>query len=123
MKPHKHAEVIKAWADGAEVQYLDGINSWIDAANPQWDDYTQYRIKPEPKPNLVVNAMMKFKENGIPAPQALQYEVEVVYEVRKTFVVDARDSDRAKWEVKFKIFSEGHPMVTGSLQFLKVEAV
>ena len=23
MKPHKHAELIKAWADGAEIQWKD----------------------------------------------------------------------------------------------------
>ncbi len=23
-KPHKHAELIKAWADGAEIEWFDG---------------------------------------------------------------------------------------------------
>lgn len=47
--PHKHAELIKAWADGAEIEFY-GINScaW-KPTNPKqifWDPNTQYRIKP-----------------------------------------------------------------------------
>lgn len=45
--PHKHAELIKAWADGAIIQYLDG-DFWEDVVHntPYWDKNTQYRIKP-----------------------------------------------------------------------------
>lgn len=51
MKPHKHAELIKAWADGAEIEVLDkGI--WYWASSPQWYPEWQYRIKPEPKPDV-----------------------------------------------------------------------
>ena len=55
MKPHKHAELIKAWADGAQIEYL-GIGSasvWESVTNPRWDGYGEYRIKPEPKPDVV----------------------------------------------------------------------
>lgn len=48
--PHKHAELIKAWADGAEIQWFNSIEkSWWDIKNPMWSSKTQYRIKPEPK--------------------------------------------------------------------------
>ena len=55
MKPHKHAELIKAWADGAEIQVRAGNNcSWSDAGEtPRRVDSLQYRIKPEPKPDVV----------------------------------------------------------------------
>lgn len=48
--PHKHAELIKAWADGAEIQVLDQNENWVDVAfnNPTWFFDDQYRIKPEP---------------------------------------------------------------------------
>jgi hypothetical protein len=51
MKPHKHAEIIKAWADGAEIQsktYDTGC--WIDIPDndPLWNPDTEYRIKPTP---------------------------------------------------------------------------
>jgi hypothetical protein len=53
-KPHKHAEFIKAWADGAEIQTYDGIRDvWVDIiGNPAWTS-ASYRIKPEPKPDVV----------------------------------------------------------------------
>jgi len=53
MKPHKHAELIKAWADGAEIQYWNGsIEQWKDGDREEmsWYEDYQYRIKPEPEP-------------------------------------------------------------------------
>jgi hypothetical protein len=52
MKPHKHAELIKAWADGHTVQYKDGYG-WWDWDYPDWDGDDEYRIKPESKPDVV----------------------------------------------------------------------
>ena len=49
MKPHKHAELIKAWADGAEIECLEDCNSWIPVTKPIWREDWVYRIKPEPK--------------------------------------------------------------------------
>ena len=57
MKPHKHAELIKAWADGAEIEYRRleswGMRDWelISDKLIFWyeDDVHEYRIKPEPK--------------------------------------------------------------------------
>ena len=53
--PHKHAEIIKAWADGAQVQCRNNVDpEWKDIGhNPCWFEEIQYRIKPEPKPDLV----------------------------------------------------------------------
>jgi hypothetical protein len=51
--PHKHAELIKAWADGAIIQYKIG-NEWVDLIGPVvigWYETGQYRITPEPKPD------------------------------------------------------------------------
>jgi hypothetical protein len=50
MKPHKHAELIKAWADGAEIEY-ESHGIWVDEAYPDWYPEMQYRIKPEQKPD------------------------------------------------------------------------
>lgn len=50
-KPHKHAAVIKAWADGAVIQYkslLTGI--WTECyGNPLFLPDTEYQVKPEKK--------------------------------------------------------------------------
>lgn len=55
-KPHKHAELIKAWADGAEIQcFSEEIDDWLDISEaPRWWPTRQYRIKPEPKPDVVL---------------------------------------------------------------------
>ena len=48
-KPHKHAECIKAWADGAEIEYRNELcHEWRTADNPTWNLYIHYRIKPQP---------------------------------------------------------------------------
>lgn len=50
-KPHVHAAVIKAWADGATIQYQDQCTpDWTDCkVQPCWNIHCKYRIKPEPK--------------------------------------------------------------------------
>lgn len=56
--PHKHAEMIKAWADGAKIQFRFNEHiPWQDArCLGWWDKDCEYRIKPEPKPNEVLYA-------------------------------------------------------------------
>lgn len=47
-KPHKHCELIKAWADGAEIQFFNHFTrSWEGLNEPTWSDETEYRIKPK----------------------------------------------------------------------------
>ncbi|MDB6084674.1 MAG: hypothetical protein JWN43_2555, partial [Gammaproteobacteria bacterium] len=48
--PHVHAEVIKAWADGAAIQYRNISGStWFDIGGdgPAWNLNWEYRVKPE----------------------------------------------------------------------------
>ena len=52
---HKHADVIIAWANGAQIQlYHHSRGEWIDTLDPSWLECTKYRIKPEPKPDVVM---------------------------------------------------------------------
>lgn len=48
---HKHCDVIKAWADGAEIQFkCPSDPHWINVLdNPEWLDMLEYRVKPEKK--------------------------------------------------------------------------
>lgn len=49
-KPHPHAALIKAWADGAEIQALSpNLVVWETIRTPLWRADRVYRIKPEPK--------------------------------------------------------------------------
>ena len=61
---HKHAELIKAWADGAQIQYKWN-NAWFDVAhnNPHWLEHDEYRIKPEEK-KPVVRWKWVYKSHG-----------------------------------------------------------
>ncbi|MFN7611531.1 MAG: hypothetical protein ACK5QX_11450 [bacterium] len=53
-KPHVHATFIKAWADGAQIQFLNLDGEWVDVAKPNWAPQRVYRIKPEPKADIMV---------------------------------------------------------------------
>ena len=46
-KPHVHAEVIKAWADGAEIEYFScSYQCWMPIAkNSNWYPDVKYRVK------------------------------------------------------------------------------
>lgn len=61
MKPHKHAEAIKAWADGAEIEArISSTGQWVLVCTPMWIEEYEYRIKPEPKPDVVKYFMHEF---------------------------------------------------------------
>lgn len=50
MTPHKHRDVIIAWANGARIEYRNfDSNVWQEISNPNWMAYIEYRIKQEPK--------------------------------------------------------------------------
>ena len=52
--PHKHADLIKAWADGAEIEYWAPVmREWLTNSTPKWYEDTLYRIKPKPKADVV----------------------------------------------------------------------
>ena len=49
-QPHKHAAIIKAWADGESIEYNGIGGKWLPVteAGPCWMESVEYRIKPEP---------------------------------------------------------------------------
>ena len=51
MQKHKWHKEIKAWADGAKIEYFDELKiRWLDVIGmPRWDSSSEYRIKPQPK--------------------------------------------------------------------------
>lgn len=60
---HKHAEFIHAWADGKMIQMSIDGRKWIDITSPAWawdtHEQVEYRIKPEPKPDIVRNVVVE----------------------------------------------------------------
>lgn len=61
MKPHKHAEVLRAIADGKEVQFKNQISgAWVETnhvnLNPITHPELEWRVKPEPKPDVTLSS-------------------------------------------------------------------
>jgi hypothetical protein len=55
IKPNKHKILINAWADGAEIQRYQPVDDrWVICENPTWRPDMVYRVKPVPKPDLVM---------------------------------------------------------------------
>ena len=51
--PHIHHDLIILWAKGAviEEQSIDG--DWFIQVRPTWSIYDSFRVKPEPKPDVL----------------------------------------------------------------------
>jgi len=65
---HKHADLIHAWADGAQIQFRTSNGNWADLDHcPSWSTNWEYRIKPEPKPDIIkfINVRLQYKDTGI----------------------------------------------------------
>ena len=61
-KPHKYAEVIKAWADGAEVEFrAHFVESWQDASYPTWHSHYEYRVKVKVKEEVLITRVTLHK--------------------------------------------------------------
>ena len=43
---HVHADLIHAWAEGAEIQWQEEDGTWHDLENPTWGASCVYRINP-----------------------------------------------------------------------------
>ena len=57
--PHKHAEAIKAWADGHEIErFLETGNYWYTTDFPAWDLAAQYRIKQSKPKDKAMEALI-----------------------------------------------------------------
>jgi hypothetical protein len=53
MKPHKHAELIKAWADGHTIEMFTADGCWMEVTHPSWMRDMEYRIRKEPKKDWI----------------------------------------------------------------------
>lgn len=47
MQAKKHSEMIKAWADGYEIEAFNPEHQkWVATPEPGWFDHIEYRVKP-----------------------------------------------------------------------------
>lgn len=104
MAAHKHAEVIKAWADGAQVQMRIGDKDhWKDSTEPTFMDEFEYRIKPaepEREPLLAMSNweieqfFQCYPGNGRSAAVATVHEA-VQRSLNKGWLISKYEFDRA----------------------------
>lgn len=77
--PHPHAEVIKAWADGAEVEWrMNKEEDWKTIPSPMFNKYYQYRVKPQES-----EALRAAKEQLHQAEKAVQAASEAVQRLQE----------------------------------------
>jgi hypothetical protein len=54
MAKHKHYDCIVAWAEGKPIQSKDAhSNYWNDVQTPSFHPNQEYRVKPEPNPDVL----------------------------------------------------------------------
>ena len=59
---HVHHDLIVAWAKGAKIQWCCCIqDGWEDTDTPEWHVFHNYRIKPEPKPDVIMYGCIKME--------------------------------------------------------------
>jgi hypothetical protein len=86
MKQHKWHKEIKAWADGAEIErWYWQFEEWRAELNPNWDERYEYRIKPEPKPDVIKYLNMIVNNYGT-----------------RVYITDTID-DNPQWEIRIKL--------------------
>lgn len=66
--PHKHAELIKAWAEDTSLtfQCRPPLGEWVGCHDlpPLWSSKMEYRIKPEPKPDYIIKRLVECSGAG-----------------------------------------------------------
>jgi len=67
-KPHKHRDLIIAWANGEKIQYY-AHHEWANINYPSWDEDTEYRIKTE-----VIRYRVGLFKDGIEAAENTRQE-------------------------------------------------
>jgi hypothetical protein len=64
---HKHYDVIVAWAEGKEIQVKDNFgwwSNWNHQCPPSFSVHGEYRIKSEPKPDVVKYLVCNYPKDG-----------------------------------------------------------
>jgi hypothetical protein len=77
---HKHSEVLHAFADGIECEYWSSCDTWIpfnDISVFNWVD--DVRIKPEPKPDVVLATNIGISEGYVDCSSLLKKNIKLTF--------------------------------------------
>ena len=65
-QPHKHKDVIIAWANGEQNEYYSGCNeARREIDSPSWHELDKYRVKPKEVTRQFQVALFKFDRSFI----------------------------------------------------------
>ena len=95
---HKHADLIHAWADGAKIECKQIDGSWFDGdgeTSPSWNEDYEYRIKPEPKPDVVKHFLCDFSY----LPNTVRFLDEACYRKNLRLTFDGETGELKSAEV------------------------
>ena len=87
MAQHKWHKEIKAWADGAEIEFKGAVDSWLEVKLPQWLDDVEYRIKPKPVEPQYINVYGYLKNQNI----CFQQQIGMPYIGKIPLIVESND--------------------------------
>ena len=94
--PHVHAELIKAWADGADIEYFSTANQWEPMfSNMGWYDFIDYRLKPTKPKDKHMEALIVLSPHAGPLLYAAAPD-----EANCVLVFDGESNKLIKAEVK-----------------------
>ena len=65
MKAHKHAKLIKAWADGQIIEAQAADGRWTHIAHPSGDEKMKYRIRPPAPDNSFLVKVTQYKNKRL----------------------------------------------------------
>ena len=74
MKQHKWHKEIKAWADGAEIEFKGLNGEWYYKSYPHWNNDDEYRIKPQPKESQYLYVYLDDDYEFSPIPLTGEWE-------------------------------------------------
>lgn len=108
LKPRLHADLIKAWADGATIQ-MQFYGVWQDCGNPMWDDKYPFRIKPRefPKTSLTGHHLYHNVYYANPGNARSTYDrfVDVAAAAIKQYILDQEAAANALNDLPTEILS------------------
>lgn len=97
---HKHHDVIVAWAaDTSKVVQVFDLrkDQWVDHTyTPQWHLDREYRIKPEPLPDVVCKGIIELEHEKYPRPAEYRTKFRVSEHFEKDNVRVVFDGDTGK---------------------------
>ena len=100
-KQHKHAELIKQWADGAEIQ-VRVEDEWCDVFNHTWGVSAEYRVKPKkwtPKLTLAASEYIYVNYKNYEGVSDVSDDVKNYWKLTKFVEEFEQDWDNQNYEV------------------------